>query len=235
MLGKLLERFRPKTKLGLGVAIGLAFSLWPILILPLFIGARLLVLDDSAVGELMSSFGLALLILTPLSLICGAIVLLLCGAIWGAGLLKTNRRIGRFTRPFVGTICASLLIVSAYIPAGSDPCSRSITDEGYQACVSDIIVGMSVSDARKWLEEQGYRNTINVEQGSRARKLDGYDSAFEALRSYGPYRSIPYGTNFFRLFGRIPPAPSHFELVIRNSSTDDKVVSVQVWWAFSFL
>ncbi|MFT5630514.1 MAG: hypothetical protein ACI82I_002495 [Gammaproteobacteria bacterium] len=127
------------------------------------------------------------------------------------------------------------LVFLVYIPKVPDPCSRSFTDEGYEECVSDIIVGMPVQDARDWLEAQGYRNSRNVKQSSRMKELADYDSAFQAFRSYGPYYSIPYGTNFLRLFGRIPPAPSSFQLVIRNSSTDDKVVSVQVWWAFSFL
>ena len=93
---------------------------------------------------------------------------------------------------------------------------------------------MSVQDARNWLEAQGYKNTRIIEPFGGNRDLKFY-SSFSALRNYGPYYSIPYGTNFFRLFGRIPPAPSNFELVIKSSLTEDRVVSVQAWWGFSFL
>jgi len=226
--------FRPTTKLGLGVAIGLAFTLWPVLIVPLVIGIRLLVPDGHAIGELMGSFGFGLLILIPLSLICSAVILLICGMVWGIGSIKSNARGGRHSRSILGAFCASTLLIAIYVPTGPDPCSRSFTQQGYEDCVSDMFAEMSVQDARNWLEAQGYKNTRIIEPFGGNRDLKFY-SSFSALRNYGPYYSIAYGTNFFRLFGRIPPAPSNFELVIKSSLTEDRVVSVQAWWGFSFL
>ncbi len=63
----------------------------------------------------------------------------------------------------------------------------------------------------------------------------GYDLHFQAYRDFGKFRSVPYGTNFNRIFARIGPAPDRFELNIYGDGEDKKVVAVDVWWAFSFL
>jgi hypothetical protein len=83
-----------------GVIFGLSSILWPLLI-------AMLVLIFS-----MGNFGafyLALLISAPPSLICGALILLFCGVIWGGQSLTSKNPTGWHFRTILGAFGAAIL------------------------------------------------------------------------------------------------------------------------------
>lgn len=149
----------------------------------------------------------------------------------------------------IGLPATAMLTYFAYVPAGPDVCSRHLTDTRYSACLMEVFQDMPVNEVQRWLEEQGHKVTVSRYYADLGSKL----SPTQFDKRYGKYgkfqdeiilhssrrkgfgKSIPYGTNFNRLFGRLPPAPSYFELDIRAREKSDRVIEIKAHWAFTFL
>jgi hypothetical protein len=197
--------------------------------------------------ELVQSLGFGLIFIGPVLMLFGALGSIMLGAVLGIRSFKakdSDRPLYKWIKRFIGIACSGALIYLAYIPGGPDPCSRVITDTQYEKCLENIFANMSLDDARQWLEEHGYDVTSNLRgdwSGEPGLGIeDGkvtfrYDRFFTAYRNHGPTKSVPYGTNFNRIFARIGPAPDHFELNVYGWETEDHIERVRVWWAFSFL
>jgi hypothetical protein len=148
-------------------------------------------------------------------------------------------------KQLIGIACCGVLVYFLYIPRGPDQCSRVITDTRYEICLEEVFSGMTTSEAREWLAVNDFtvgravESNPNYSHARDPRHADNpaysYDIYFQAFRDFGKVRSVPYGTNFNRIFARIGPAPDRFELNIYGDRESDKVVAVDVWWAFSFL
>lgn len=203
---------------------------------------------EHAIVEIAASLGFGLIFFGPVLMLLGAIMLVAIGLIWGVRAFRresSGRPITKYMRKLIGLTCFGLLLFLLYIPNGPDQCSRTITDTQYEICLEGVFSDMTTPEARRWLEESGFRVSRIIEADTKnphardARHSGNpaftYDFHFQAFRDFGKYRSVPYGTNFNRLFSRIWPAPDRFELNVYGSAKHDNVVAVNVWWAFSFL
>jgi hypothetical protein len=180
-----------------------------------------------------------LILFGPFVMLLGFLLLLALGLAYGLGLAQARTgtdSASKRRKCVVGTVCVSILLFLIYVPAGPDECSRSYSDTQYEACIQAVVADMNVAETFSWLENNGYRPSPPLTSLSDyARKFNQTSIHFQGIRSYGHYRSVPYGTNFHRLFARIGPAPEHFELDLEADLRADRVVAVDVWWAFSFL
>ncbi|MCP1201134.1 hypothetical protein [Notoacmeibacter sp. MSK16QG-6] len=198
--------------------------------------------------EIANSLGLGLIFLGPVLMLLGVVMLVVTGFAWGMRAFK--RKISdhpriKYIRRLIGLACFGILLFLLYVPSGPDQCSRVLTDTQYEICLEGVFSDMTTAEARQWLAENDFRvgRVVNSNpRYSRARDTRhaddptfSYDFHFQAFRDFGKFRSVPYGTNFNRFFARIGPAPDRFELNIYGSVEDDRVVAVDVWWAFSFL
>lgn len=203
---------------------------------------------EHAIVEIANSLGFGLIFLGPVLMLLGAIILVVIGFIWGIRAFKgksSSHPLTKYINKFIGLTCFGILLFLLYIPSGPDQCSRVVTDTQYEVCLEGVFADMTTADARQWLGENNFRVGRVMESSTRyshardTRHADNsayaYDFHFQAFRDLGKFRSVPYGTNFNRFFARIGPAPDRFELNIYGSAEDDKVVAVNVWWAFSFL
>ena len=202
---------------------------------------------EHSIVELAQSLGFGLIFLGPVLMLFGTLGLVVVGAIWGVHAFKNRNGVRmptRYIKQFIGVVCSGTLAYLLYIPSGPDPCSRAFTDTKYEKCLENTFSDMSFSDTRQWLEKYGYRLTSNLKggygDGPALGIEDGeitfrYDKWFQSFRNHGRTKSVPYGTNFNRIFARIGPAPNHFELNVFGWAEEDSIVRAQVWWAFSFL
>lgn len=200
-----------------------------------------------SVVQIAQSLGFGLIFLGPVSILLGALGMVFLATIWGIRAFKSknsDRSSLKYTKQFIGLVCGGTLAYLLYIPSGPDPCSRVITDTQYENCLENTFSELSFLDTRQWLERYGYRSTSNLKGGygdSPALGIeDGkitfkYDKWFQSFRSHGPTKSVPYGTNFNRIFARIGPAPDRFQLNVFGWEEEDRIIRAEVWWAFSFL
>lgn len=203
---------------------------------------------EHSIVEIANSLGFGLFLLGPVLMLLGAIILIVTGFAWGIRAFKgknSDHPRAKYIKRSIGLACFGVLLFLLYIPSGPDQCSRVVTDTQYEVCLEGVFADMTTAEVRQWLEENGFRVGRVLDTNprySRARDTRhadnstfAYDFHFQALRDFGKFRSVPYGTNFNRFFARIGPAPDRFELNIYGNVEDDKIVAVDVWWAFSVL
>lgn len=203
--------------------------------------------EHTIVG-IANSLGFGLIFLGPVLMLLGVIILVVTGFAWGIRAFigkNSDHPQSKYIKVFIGVTCFGILLLLLYVPSGPDQCSRVVTDTQYEVCLEGVFADMTTAEARQWLEENGFR--VGRVVGSNPRYLRArdrrhadnssfsYDLHFQAFRDFGKFRSVPYGTNFNRFFARIGPAPDRFELNIYGNTEDDRVVAVDVWWAFTFL
>lgn len=180
-----------------------------------------------------------LILFGPFAMLLGFLLLLALGLAYGAGLVQAKNRAdsdNKRRKRVVGAMCVSILLFLIYVPAGPDECSPSFTDTQYEACIQDVVADVSIAETFGWLETNGYRPSYSIaDLEYYAREYDQTSVHFQAIRSYGLYRSVGYGTNFHSLFARLGPAPEHFEMDLEADLATDRVVAVDVVWSFSFL
>ena len=203
---------------------------------------------EHTIVEIANSLGFGLMFLAPVLILLGVMILVVTGFAWGMRAFKgniSNHPRTKYIQRFIGLACFGILLFLLYVPSGPDQCSRVITDTQYEICLESVFSDMTTAEARQWLAENGFRVGRVLNSNPRyslardTRHADdptfAYDLHFQAFRDFGKFRSVPYGTNFNRFFARIGLAPDRFELNVYGSVEDDKVVAVDVWWAFTFL
>lgn len=231
--------------------IGSPIFLIPILAIADLINSALCRFLDQCSPRLTSmiaEMGFGLIFLLPIMMLFGALGSVVYGAYRGILAFKKFRKRRSMGTPFtklVGLVCVGLLAYLIYIPRGPDPCSRVITDTQYEACLEAAFADLSFEQAIQWLKRYGYNTNGGgvspLKKGGPWRGYDDgefafmYDRSRYPSREYGPFRTVPYGTNFNRMFARVWPAPNRFQLNIYGLSDQDMSIRVQVWWAFSFL
>lgn len=238
-----MKAFRRSGGFGKALLIGLFALFGPPLAYLLFVALT----DDFTRGGFLIQLGTPLFFAMIISVTLGSFWMAGLGLIWCAHVLRYPERHGRQARLAAlavgGTYVAAAAFL-AYVPAGPDACSRAWTDTRYETCLESLFADMSVAEAQEWLTENGYRTGISIDDPLGAVPRDDRHRAnpdyrptmhFQAFRDRGPFRSVPYGTNFNRVFARIPPAPSRFELLIHGDTGRDRILSVDAWWAFTFL
>ncbi|MBL4815223.1 MAG: hypothetical protein JKY74_07045 [Shewanella sp.] len=196
--------------------------------------------------EIANEVQFGMLIFGPLLMLTGASIIVLFCTFYGIGALK--RKDGddlflRKTKLVSGLLSGVLLLYLVYIPSGPDQCSRVFTDDQYESCLVELFSEKTAQQSREWLVSAGYRLSEKYYTGSSSLISEFYetdrpfkhDYAFEGYRNHGRGNSIPYGTNFNRLFGRIPPAPTQFEIVFFGVDSADTVFGAKAKWSFSFL
>ena len=240
----------------LGLATSVLLMLGPVLFGLLLRIPSLVYPDDCDIAaqcehtivEIANSLGFGLIFLGPVLMLLGVIVLLVTGFACGIRAFKRKspgHPRTKYVKRFIGLACIGILLYFLYVPSGPDQCSRVLTDTQYEVCLEGVFADMTTAEARQWLEENSFRVGRVVDTNPRyslsrdSRHAENstfaYDFHFQAFRDFGKFRSVPYGTNFNRFFARIGPAPDRFELNIYGDLEDDKVVAVDVWWAFSLL
>jgi len=246
----------PKNRYALGLAVSLLLIIGPVLFALLLNIPSLIYPNDCdiahrcehAIVQIAASLGFGLIFLGPVLMLVGALILIVIGFVWGVRAFKKNnagRPVAKYTKQFVGIACCGTLLYFLYIPSGPDQCSRVITDTQYEVCLESVFADMTTFEARQWLAANDFtvgrmveaNRTYSVARDPRHANNPeySYDLHFQAFRDFGKVRSVPYGTNFNRIFARIGPAPDVFELNIYGDGESGKVVAVDVWWAFSFL
>lgn len=240
----------------LGLTVSLVLITGPVLFALLLHLPSLIYPDDCdiayhcehAIVQIAGSLGFGLIFIGPILMLLGALILIVMGSVWGMRSFKKNRAgrpLAKQIKQFIGIACCGMLLYLLYIPSGPDHCSRVITDTQYEVCLEGVFAEMTTVEARQWLVTNDFTVGRVVESNPKysfardprhANKPSyGYDFHFQAFRDFGKIRSVPYGTNFNRIFARIGPAPDRFELNIYGDDHEQKVVAVDVWWAFSFL
>lgn len=230
-----------------GFGKALLIGLFPLFGPPLAYLLLVALTHDFTRGGFLIQLGTALFFAMIISAILGAVWLVGLGLVWCVHVLRHPERHCRTAWRAglaIGAFYLATAAFLAYVPAGPDPCSRTWTDTRYETCLESIFADKSVAETREWLTRNGYRTGKSIDDPFGAVASDDRHRAnpnyrptmhFQAFRDHGPFRSVPYGTNFNRIFARIPPAPNHFELLIYGDTRRDRILSVDAWWAFTFL
>lgn len=232
-------------------AIGVAFCLMllPALLASIgYLGTHLLEIGEGPTAKALFAFFFGTYIFSlaigiPLFLLSLGIIAISLLAYSFKTLLNKGEVNLRFKKAklFTGVVSVVFLITLLYIPAGPDECSRTITASQYTSCLERELQGKTEAEVRTWLEERGYKSTKNYPSkswGTFGREnyhdLD-VENYFEARRSYGRLKSLPYGTNFTRLVLPMLPAPAMFTIGIGIQEFPTRIYYIHPDWSFSFL
>lgn len=145
------------------------------------------------------------------------------------------------TKLTLGALAGFILLYLLYIPVGPDECSRTITASQYATCLEEHLQGKTEAEVRFWLEERGYKTSINYPSrdwgtfGHENYNNLAVENYFEASRSFGRPKSLPYGTNFSRFVLPMFPAPDRFTIGIGIQESPAGVYYVHPDWSFEFL
>jgi hypothetical protein len=191
---------------------------------------------EQGIAGLVTWLEVGLVVFAPFAILLGGMLLLALGVFYGIGAAKARGGTGQLRRLIAGAVCIPALPFLLYVPASPDECSRSLTDVQYETCLKGVFADMTTAEVFSWLQDNGYQVPLSLSRAQDYARDAGVTTVnVQTIRDYGHYRSVPYGTNFNRLFVRIGPAPEHFELNLEADMTTNKVSDIEVWWAFEFL
>jgi hypothetical protein len=167
------------------------------------------------------------------SLMAGAI----CWAI--PVVLRTPRARFKALRLLLGGLCLSAVLATLYVPRSPDECSRTLTDEKYETCISNLLSGKDIQQASSWLKDRDYTTSVvtaDASENNAKYKPQGEAPLVLKARRNQPYPyAIPYGTVFNRLFARLGPAPKTYRLNVYGSHENNTVSHVKSNWKYSML
>lgn len=201
---------------------------------------------NHAIVEMASSMQFGIVVFGPVLMLVGAGIIVFFCIVYGVGVFKRKNDDELFlrkTKLYSGLLSGTLLLYLVYIPGGPDQCSRVFTDNQYERCLVKLFSEKTTQQSREWLVSAGYRISEKRYTDSSSIISNYYqtDRSFKhqyiiwGYRDYGRGNSIPYGTNFNRLFGRIPPAPARFGMIFFGVDYSDTIVGAKADWSYSFL